>query len=187
MTLARRALPAGLFVAGMLYPLVVYFGQGRLSSLTLIALALSLIALRLFASAKRPADPLRIPLVFAAAGIAGIAFLDEQVAIRVYPVFVSLCLAVAFGHSLLHPPSLIERFARIREPDLPRGAAEYCRRVTIVWTAFTIFNATVAAGTALWATIEIWTLWTGVVSYFLLGALFLGELLVRRQVRSQFS
>lgn len=186
MKAAPRALPAGIFIAGILYPLVVYFGQGRVSSLTLISIALSLIALRLFASSKRPHDPLRAPLIFAAIGIAGIAFLDEHIAVRIYPVFVSLCLAGAFGHSLLHPPTMIERFARIREPDLPAGAVEYCRRVTIVWTAFTTFNAAVAAGTALWASIEIWTLWTGAVSYILLGVLFLGEILVRRQVRSQF-
>ena len=81
----------------------------------------------------------------------------------------------------------MKRFARLRDPDLPDGAIEYCRKVTIVWTVFCLSNAMIAAATALWGSIEVWTFWNAGLSYVLLGTLVIGEMIVRRQVRSQFS
>jgi uncharacterized membrane protein len=51
---------------------------------------------------------------------------------------------------------------------------------------FFLANASIACACALWATMAIWTLWTGFVSYLLIGFLFAGEVVVRRW-RSQRS
>jgi uncharacterized membrane protein len=77
---------------------------------------------------------------------------------------------------------MIERIARIREPNLPDAAVRYTRIVTEVWCLFFVLNA-VALYTALAADIEVWALYNGVIAYVLMGLLFAGEYLVRRRVQ----
>ena len=117
--------------------------------------------------------------------IAALAALDAPLAVKAYPAAVSLAAATVFGATLLHPPSLIERFARCREPDLPPAAQSYCRKVTIVWTAWLITNTIIAAVLALPGHDEAWALWTGLVAYFFMAALFAGEIVVRRFARGR--
>jgi hypothetical protein len=47
--------------------------------------------------------------------------------------------------SLLSGPSMIERLARLREPDLPPEAIRYTRRVTQAWCVFFVFNGGIAS------------------------------------------
>jgi len=103
--------------------------------------------------------------------------------LKLYPVLINCALLVAFGYSLVSPPSIVERLARVTDPILPPEAVIYCRRVTQVWCAFFVFNGSVALGTALWASEAVWSLYTSVISYLLMGALFGGEYLVRRRFK----
>jgi uncharacterized membrane protein len=48
-----------------------------------------------------------------------------------------------------------------------------------------VANAAIASICAVWFTVAVWTLWTGVISYLLVGCLFAGEVLVRRWVLQQ--
>jgi len=57
--------------------------------------------------------------------------------------------------------------------------------VTIVWCVFLLLNGLVALWTALYASLELWTAYNGFVAYLLMGALFGGELLVRKFVRAR--
>ena len=179
----RRPLNGVLAVASVLYPGMVYFGQGHVSPLTFIALVLALFGLRLAASDRDAANPWRFPIMLAAAMVVVLAFLDRELAVRVYPVLTSFGLAALFGFSLFRPPSMVERIARLHDPDLPPDAVVYCWRVTLVWTLFGLFNGAIAWSTAVWGTLETWTLWNGVVAYILIGTLFIGELMVRSVVR----
>lgn len=99
--------------------------------------------------------------------------------LKLYPVLVNAAFLAAFGYSLMAPPSMVERLARLREPDLPPAAVRYTRRVTEVWCGFFILNGAAALGTALWATDAVWSLYTGVISYVLMGMLFGAEFLLR--------
>ena len=110
-------------------------------------------------------------------------FLNARLAVQAYPVVVSLSVAAIFGFSLLFPPTLVERIARLTEHDLPPSGVIYTRKVTAIWTVFLIANAGVSAVTALWGTLAQWTLWNGLLSYLLMGTLFIGEWLVRKRVR----
>src|SRR5215470_8233674 len=148
--------------------------------LAFVTVALALIGLRL-ATLRSPVGRVwRMPLVTAATIIAALAALDTPLAVKAYPAAVSVAAATVFGATLLHPPSLIERFARLREPDLPPAAQSYCRKVTIVWTAWLITNTIIAAVLSLPGHDEAWALWTGLVAYIVMGALFAGEIVVRR-------
>ena len=98
---------------------------------------------------------------------------------KFYPVAVNASLLVSFGYSLLHPPSAVERVARLREPSLPPRAQVYTRHVTQVWCVFFVVNGGIAAWLALNGTDAQWALFCGGISYAAAGLLFAGEFLVR--------
>lgn len=164
-------------VLTLLYPLVIWFGHGKveprwLAGVLLLAVASRVPALKLSRVARWSAFG---ALALAAAAVAGNALLP----LKLYPVLVNAALLAAFGYSLAAPPSMVERLARLREPDLPDAAIGYTRRVTQVWCGFFVINGAIALGTALWASEAVWSLYTGVVSYLLMGLLFGGEYLLR--------
>jgi uncharacterized membrane protein len=161
----------------VLYPLAIWFGHGRieprwLAGLLLLTVATRLPALKLSALARWSALG---AMALAAAAILGNAVLPLQL----YPVLVNLSLLIAFAYSLAHPPSAVERLARLRDPQLPPAAIGYTRRVTQVWCVFFVLNGSACALLALFASAAAWSLYTGVVSYLLMGILFGVEFLVR--------
>ena len=99
--------------------------------------------------------------------------------LKLYPVLINCTLLVVFAYSLFSPPSIIERMARLREPNFPPAAVFYTRRVTQVWCGFFVMNGVIALGTALWASEAVWSLYTSLISYVLMGALFGVEYLYR--------
>jgi len=172
-----------LIAASLLYPGIVHLSRSAVPPLAFVAVALALIGLRL-ATLRSPADRVwRVPLLSAAAIIAALAALDGPLAVKAYPAAVSIAATTVFAATLVYPPSLIERFARLRDPDLPPAAQSYCRKVTIVWTIWLVINTIVAAVLALPGHDVAWALWTGLISYLVMGALFAGEFVVRRLVR----
>ena len=94
-------------------------------------------------------------------------------------------LLLLFAGSLFSPMPLVERLARLREPQLPPRGVRYTRRVTQLWCGFFIFNGSVALTTCLLSNIRLWTLWNGCISYVLMGALMGGEWLLRQRMRRQ--
>ena len=99
-----------------------------------------------------------------------------------YPVMMNGGLLLLFTHSLVYPPTIIERIARVRDPDLsPKGVA-YTRRVTIVWAFFFLCNGSAAFYTALSTSAATWAFYNGFVAYILIGILFGVEFLVRQRV-----
>jgi uncharacterized membrane protein len=82
-------------------------------------------------------------------------------------------LGLAFLGSLQSSPgSIVERLAHLHHgvPALPPRVTAYCRRVSTYWAVFLMVNATIAAGLALWGSLESWTLYTGLYSYGLILA-----------------
>lgn len=161
----------------MLYPLVIWLGHGKveprwLAGLLLLAAATRLPSLAISQAARWSAFG---ALALAAAAVWANALLP----LKLYPVLVNAALLAAFGYSLAAPPSMVERLARLREPDLPPAAVGYTRRVTQVWCGFFVANGALALGTALWASEAVWSLYTGVIAYLLMGALFGAEYLFR--------
>ncbi len=169
------------------YPLAVYFGLQYFEP-KIIGLVIALLfILRMFvlrnklgALSRRQLYPVFI-LGFACAMIAGV--LNEQSYLKLIPVLINMAFLVCFAYTLKWPPSMVERIARMTEPDLPQAAIAYTRTVTIVWCLFFIVNGSAALYTALFSSLEIWTLYNGLISYLLMGLLFAVEYLVREQVK----
>ena len=97
-----------------------------------------------------------------------------------YPVFMSLGALLIFAMTLLKPPSMIERFARITQADLPESGVIWTRKVTMLWCGFFSLNACVALFTVFYADLWLWTLYNGLISYLLMGTLLLGEFIFRK-------
>ena len=161
----------------LLYPLTIWFGQGKVEPRWLALLLL------LAAAARLPAMKVSLAARWSAAAAlllaAGAVWANALLPLKLYPVLVNLALLAAFGWSLAAPPSMVERMARLSEPDLPPEAVAYTRAVTRVWCGFFIVNGSIALATALWASQAAWSLYNGVIAYLLMGALFAGEYLVR--------
>jgi uncharacterized membrane protein len=99
--------------------------------------------------------------------------------LKLYPVLVNGALLGLFTHSLYYPPSIVERLARLREPNLEPAVIRYTRRVTQLWCGFFVINGAIALGTAIWASPAIWSLYNGLIAYLLMGALFGAEYCIR--------
>jgi len=167
----------------LVYPLAILFGlqvaEPRYVALVLAAALLlrrGREAARLLSSLSR-ADLAVLAglLVLAAATVVT----NSEWLLRLYPAAVNLGMLALFGLSLISPPSMVERFARLGQPDLPDAAIGYTRRVTQIWCAFFVGNGAVALYTALYAGRDAWALYNGFIAYLLMGALFGGEWLFR--------
>jgi uncharacterized membrane protein len=115
--------------------------------------------------------------------VLAVASFDRALSIRLYPVFMNAAMLAAFAATLWKPPSMIERFARVFEPDLPESGVRYTRNVTWVWVAFFLLNGAIALWSALQPGWAAWTYYNGFIAYAAAGLLFAGEYLVRQSVR----
>lgn len=165
------------------YPLAVWWSlthlSPRVTGLLIIALLVPLLALRL-----RGADPaqrwgvLRVPLSIMALLLLGVAFDDARFMLAM-PVLVNVVLLVSFGASLRGDTPMVERFARMVDPDLDEPRRAHCRQATWAWVVFFLLNGTTAAVLAVAAPTSWWAVYNGGIAYALMGLMFAGEHVVR--------
>jgi uncharacterized membrane protein len=175
-SLLARCLNVGALLAVMGYPFAVYFGLGRFSPRIMVAGLLGLLGLKIFRGGNVRG---RLPYMIGAAGVIVIAARSPLVGLRAYPILISVTLAAVFGYSLVRPPTIIEQIVRMRRPHMPPRIVPYLRNVTMVWTGFFLLNATISAATAVSGSIKLWTLYNGFISYLIIGALLIGEFVIR--------
>jgi uncharacterized membrane protein len=165
----------------LIYPAAIWFGEGRIEP-RFLALLLVLVSLtRLHTFKINPAWGWWAGGSLLLLSIA--LWANAMLPLKLYPVLVNGVLLIMFSYSLAVPPSMVERFARLREPTLPVAAVAYTRRVTQVWCFFFAINGAIALSTALWASAAVWTLYNGLIAYLLMGLLFAGEYCVRRSFK----
>jgi uncharacterized membrane protein len=97
------------------------------------------------------------------------------------PVVANLALGWLFGRTLARGRTpLIARFALLEQGTLTDELAAYARTLTWLWTL--LFAG--AASASLWLAVsgnrDAWSLFTNLVNYLLVAALFLGEFVYRR-------
>ncbi|ABV89200.1 hypothetical protein [Shewanella pealeana] len=160
------------------YPLAVYFGLHYLPAGS-IALALCAILVIRLLLQQQKVKALMLPILVGIGLTAGSFIAKENNWLLFYPVVINLTMLGLFGYSLKRGPSMIERLARLKEPDLPDEAIGYLNRVTLIWCGLFIFNGAMALYTALYTSIETWTLYNGLIAYLLIGSLLGGEWLYR--------
>ena len=178
--LAASAVQPLFFIA---FPFIVWMAYTRFGTRALGTLLIALYAVAFLVRARgsfpelrdlaRRHAPLIVLVLFAV--VPGSATL-----LLFVPMFVSLYLLWTFSMTLRNGMPMIERFARAVEVDLPDFCVPYCRAVTKIWCVFLAANSIVVGSLALWAPMEWWALYTGLLFYLLMGALLGGEFVFRK-------
>ncbi|EGQ8045107.1 hypothetical protein HYO05_17880 [Vibrio parahaemolyticus] len=170
------------------YPFAVYFGIDKFGLNLVGGLLIAALLLRLFVANKTPLKEFKfLALTTGAVGILLVALgmvFKQHGWLKFYPVVVNICMLCVFAFSLKQSQSIIERLARLQEPELPPSGVAYTRKVTMVWCVFFVLNAAFALYTC-FLPVKIWTLYNGLISYLLAGSLFTGEWIVRQFVRKE--
>jgi uncharacterized membrane protein len=173
------ALQLGLCLAG---PALIYLALRVASARQVAAAALLLLLLRVAVAARREfrgqVRAFGLPLLaVAGAGVVSLIW-NDPLALLATPSLVSFGLLFAFAGSL-RGESVVERLARAQKASLCDEEVLYCRRVTVVWCAFFLGNGALALWLAVAATRAEWALYTGLVSYLLIGTLYASEFVYR--------
>ena len=108
------------------------------------------------------------------------AILNQEVFLKLYPVFMNLTVCALFAFSLKNVP-LVQQFAKKMKYEINDKLKQYARRVTIAWAVFMGIN-TLASLATVFMSDWVWTLYNGLISYCLIGMMMAGEYLVRRKV-----
>lgn len=175
----RRIIRPVIIVLSVAYPFLIYWGLQHYPAVNLLPLLLLLVALR-WMTVNRTLERAAQAVILVA--VVGVALLwGHKLGLKFYPVMVNLGFLGLFAASLVYPPSIVERIARVRDPELSPAGVAYTRKLTLVWIVFFTINGSIAAATALWASDEVWTLYNGFIAYLLIGILVGGEWLLRRR------
>ncbi len=166
------------------YPIAVYFGLQYIEPGILAALfAIVFVIRHINSPAKRGTIPhANVVLITVLSLLTFSVFFNSALALKFYPVVMSLSFLAIFGYSLYKPPSVVEIIARLHE-ELDEDGIAYTRRVTQVWCVFFIINALIATGTIFHEDEQVWMLYNGFISYLLMGLLMAGEFAVRMVVK----
>lgn len=174
------------FLVGLLivlYPLAVYFGLKYFEAKYLAVCLCLVLLLQHFSGSGLSAsvsNKQKIIIATLAAILIVFSFIENSIeGLKLYPVVINFSLLLTFVYSLFYPPTVIERIARLQDPDLDSEAIKYIRLITKLWCVLFVFNGSVALYTSMFSSIEVWVLYNGLIAYFLIGGLLGGELLYR--------
>jgi|LWDU01.1.fsa_nt_gi uncharacterized membrane protein len=165
-------------VLTILYPFVVYFTIGYLQPWVVASILLALFLVR-WVLTRGSRNCNYLILFLSLAFYCFIAWHNNIISLRFYPVIVNLVLFFIFLLSLFNPPTVIEMLARKQYPNLPEEGVCYTRKVCKVWCFFFVINGSIAMVTALWGSLAVWSLYNGFISYVLIGLLMGIEYWVR--------
>ncbi|MDQ3032091.1 MAG: hypothetical protein M3Y87_06720 [Myxococcota bacterium] len=167
------------------YPIAIFYGLthfgARAVSVMVLAMLVPSLAWR-FRKADRATfwSMVRLPIAISMLVIGGIAT-DDRRFVLALPVLINAVLFVEFGSTLRAGATpMIERFARMREPELDAAKVGHCRQWTGAWCAFFLLNGAAAALLAVLAPLWWWTVYTGGIAYALMGAMLVAEYTTRR-------
>lgn len=162
------------------YPFLVYYGKERIGALWITGGLLLLWGIKSALSRQRWQQIVAVALLLC---VLLFQLTDRPGFLYFYPVVINLVLLAVFAGSLFTSMSVVERIARSQEPDLAQSAVRYTRAVTKVWIVFFMLNG----GTTylLWQAgyFQAWSLYTGFISYVLMGLLFAGEWAYRKHYK----
>ena len=172
----RRTLRLAIWLLTLAYPWLWYYGGGARALAAVMAAAWLLRAL-IVDSATMRAGAVALAAFFLLA-----ALRNASGSLTLYPLLVNGAMLAIFTASLIHPPTVIERLARLQHPDLPPEGVRYTRRITQIWCGFFALNGSLAALLVLLEQYRWWALYTGIIAYILMGILMGGEFAYRKWV-----
>lgn len=169
----------------IVYPLavhgLVWLGAPRIAVVGLIATSVvSLAAVAFAQGANRRYSWLALYALLATVGAVNV-LTGSVYALFLPPVIVHLGLMLLFGASLRGGETpFIERLMRLEcQGDVSRPLRDYARRLTWIWTGY--FGAVAALSLLLaWrAPLEVWSLFTNILNFVVIGVLLAAQYLYR--------
>lgn len=184
----RRVLTTG--AAGLsavllvMYPVFAFVGlsfwEPRTTALVLLVLLLPMGVTRLLKARREALRGLAWLPVVPLGALSLAAYLNSQGFVLLVPVGISTAFLFAFGATLRRGPPMVERFARLQDPNLNPSELRWCLLWTRLWCGFFFFNAMIALLLGQFGPLELWTHYTGLVAYLVMGLLFAVEYVMRK-------
>jgi uncharacterized membrane protein/3-hydroxymyristoyl/3-hydroxydecanoyl-(acyl carrier protein) dehydratase len=186
-----------LYIAAVLYPAFIYYflvirkTPLRMFSLFIIAFAFLAFITRTSSEKGKNRGTSFVWTSLLLLGVGVLCFITGSALIlKFYPVLMNVLFLIFFGVTCCTPPNMIFRFATMQDKSIKGSLAEkrveaYCRKVTIAWCGFFIFNGSVAALTVFSGSDALWSVYNGGISYILIGVFFMGELVIRKMVQKK--
>ena len=168
------------------YPFIVYFGIQVLSP-SFFGLLLAMVMTLRFGVLLPQERRLLLPLLAILLAYSLLAaFLSSMRLLLWYPALVNFLLCGIFANSLRFEEPLLLRLVKARNMVLSEHAPRYLRTLTGLWAVFFALNGTMALWTSS-KSLELWTLYNGLISYFIVAALMGGEWIFRRWYKKRMS
>ncbi len=173
-------------LVAIIYPILIYFGISKFSINTVSGLVFvfGVIRFALVLIAEKDsqiADKLKqliTPAIIIM--IAILSFLSSSHGwFQLYPILVSGSLLSLFYRSLFAEKTIIQYYAEKTKKKFTDFEIHYIRKVTKVWCLFFIINMIISFITWQYFSLKIWTLYNALISYLLMGSLFILEFAYR--------
>lgn len=170
-----------LFILASPWVLYITLSQERIdiAAVTLVGwVILRSLPTLVMARREQLAAALRLPAIALVFALLGWIF-DRGWMLLILPSATQAAFGATFLRSLRSTP-LVEHFARMVKPELTPAELAHCRSWTAVWGVYLIAVAAVGLVFARFASLELWTLYTGIGCYGLIGLLFAVEYTIRK-------
>lgn len=174
-----------LWILTVLYPFIIWLALGSNAPICAIAALGIILLLRILTGGSTGRTGNIILTILGITVLILFRMKDNPVYLMLYPTLVSYGFLALFSFSLTGEKSAVEKIASlsVKKEEITDSFKLYCRRVTIAWCIFMFLNGTAALCLAFLAEREIWMIYTGFISYILMGLMFAGEYLIRIHVR----
>jgi uncharacterized membrane protein len=171
------------------YPITTHFSVISHRPSIIVAVLLGLTVLGLAIALRRGSQIWSVTLAaLLVAGFMCYRYGTAENLVFLPPVLINLALFLLFGRTLLPGRvPLITRFATMVRGPIDSVLARYTRRLTMAWAAFFAVMTLESIALALFAPIEIWSLFTNFLNYFFVLLFFIVEYYVRVRCLSSHS
>lgn len=107
---------------------------------------------------------------------------EAQYLVYLPPILILFSLFILFSQSLQAKQTpLITRYAIMLGDPLEDKHLNYNRKLTGIWSAFFLFMTITSTLLAIYSSIEIWSLFTHLISYLLITIFFIIEFIYRKK------
>ena len=111
-------------------------------------------------------------------------YIKRFVVLKFYPPCCNFLIFSAFFSSIFSKETLVTRFARLIEGEISQKTILYTKKVNSVWIIFTFLNFLISIFT-IFLSDKIWIIYNGLVSYILIGLIFIIEYIIRLNLRKR--
>ncbi|MDC8829464.1 hypothetical protein [Alteromonas gilva] len=181
----KDLLPILVLLVTLAYPFLVYLNIDAIAPYWFGALLLVMALLRLIVAGKKRQRSDWIITAVIAVFSSVMILLDSTVLLKCYPVMMSAFMGLIFLLSLRDEHNLIERFAVAGGKQPPAQASGYLQKLCIAWGCLLLLNSAVAAWTVWFASLAVWTLYNGLLSYLLMAGFIVIELVYRNYYKKK--